>query len=191
MKDLFRLATLCVAATLLACLSYASTITTYDFTGDCCDDGGGPDSATGILVLQNYTLGDELETSNFVSFSYSSPWASLSTNSLDGAGGLSGVLPADLPGPANVQINGLVVPGCPSCGGVNFFSETTNYDYFEIGNEVDWGTDAIWSAAAQSTAVPEPSSLAMLAVGLAGLVAWRRGRQMEKPLLNLSSDSAK
>jgi hypothetical protein len=172
MKDLFRLGTLCAAAGLLAGLSYASTITTYTFTADCCDDSGGPGSATGTLVLRNYTPGDELETSNFVSFSYSSPWASLPTETLDSTGALLGILPVDLPGPANVAIAGLVVPGCPSCSGVNFDSYTDGN--FEIGNEVDYGTDFIWSVAATKTAVPEPSSLVTLAAGLGGLVAWRR-----------------
>jgi hypothetical protein len=165
MKNLFRLGTLCVAATLVAGLSHASAIyTTYDFTADCCDDSGGPDSAKGTLVLKNYTLGDELEPSNFVSFSYSSDWVPFfSTNSLGGEG-FSGVLPVDLPGPADVLIS------------EGFFSEIINDGEFGLGDETDFGTEGIWSVAATATAVPEPSSLVMLAVGLAGLVAWRQRR---------------
>jgi hypothetical protein len=163
MKDLVRLGTLCVAATLVAGLSYASTVT-YDFTDDCCDDSGGPGSGNGTLVLQNYTLGDELEPSNFVSFSYSSPWIPFfSTDSLGGEG-FSGVLPVDLPGPANVLIN------------EGFFSESDGI--FGFGDEADFGTDLIWSVAATNTAVPEPSSLVTLAAGLAGLVAWRQRRRL-------------
>jgi hypothetical protein len=182
MKDLFRLVTLCAAAVLFAGLSHASTVT-YDFSGDCCDDIGGPGSVMGTLVLTGYTLGDPLETSNFVSFSYSSlVIPAFSTNSLDTApgtgGGLFGMLPVDLPGPANVTINGLVVPGCSSCpDGVSFRTETTNNDSFDLGNAADFGSELIWSVAAQNTAAPEPSSLVMLAVGLAGLVAWRQRRR--------------
>ena len=165
MKDLFRLGTLCVAAALVAGLSYASTVT-YDFTGDCCDDGGGPDSATGTLVLKNYTPGEELEPSNFVSFSYSSPWVPFfSTDSLGGEG-FSGVLPVDLPGPADVLIS------------EGFFSEIFNDGGFGVGDEADFGTEGTWSVAAAETATPEPSSLAMLAAGLAGLVAWRQRRRL-------------
>jgi hypothetical protein len=180
MKDLFRLGTLCVAVTLFAGLSHAGTVT-YDFTGDCCDDSGGLGSATGTLVLQNYTPGDELETSNFVSLSYSSPWASLSTDSLTSDGGLFGVLPVDVPGPENVSIGGLVVPGCSACGEAFLDTYTTNYDAFDIGDTVneavDYGSDLIWSKAAANTAVPEPSSLVTLAAGIAGLVAWRLRRR--------------
>jgi PEP-CTERM motif len=187
MKDLFRLGTLCVAATLFAGLCHAGAITTYTFAVDCCDDSYGPGSGTGTLVLQNYTLGAPLETSNFVSFSYLSDWFSISTDSLDSTNGsLAGMLPVDLPGPANVSIGEmLVTPGCPTCGEVGFSSATVNNDVFffqEVGSgfEPDFGTDAIWSAAAQTTATPEPSSLVMLAAGLAGLVAGRQRIPLNK-----------
>ena len=164
MKDLFRLIMLCVAAAVFAGLSHASTVT-YDFSGDCCDDSGGPGSATGTLVLQNYTPGDELEPSNFVSFSYSSLWIPFFTTASLGGEGFSGVLPADLPGPADVLIN------------EGFFSEISNDGEFGLGDEADFGTEGIWSVAAANTATPEPSSLVMLAAGLAGLVAWRQRRR--------------
>jgi hypothetical protein len=102
MKNLFRLGTLCVAATVFAGLSHASAITTYTFTGDCTDCTG---QGMGTLVLQNYTLGDELETSNFVSFTYSSNLLSFTSDD----GSLFGVLPVNLPAPANVDIEELVV----------------------------------------------------------------------------------
>jgi len=181
MKDLFRLGTVCVAAILFAGLSHADSITTYTFTDNCCDDGGGPGSGTGTLVLQNYTLGDQLQTSNFVSFSYSSFFGSFSNDVLNSTGSLSGTLPASLPGPANLEIDGLVPPSCLSCPGLDFLSETTNDDAFSLGtpseigtgSALDFGSDGIWSAAAPNNAVPEPSLLVMLTAGLAGLLAWR------------------
>lgn len=176
MKHMCRLGTLWVAAAVFACLSHAGTITTFTLIDDCCDDIGGPGSGTGTLVLQNYTLGDALETSNFVSFSYLSSWFSISTDSLDSTNGsLAGVLPVGLPGPANISIGEmLMTPGCPTCGEVGFSSFTVNDGGFVFqvvgsGFEPDWGTDAIWSVAAQTTGAPEPSSLMILAAGLAGL----------------------
>jgi|SRR5580658_209041 hypothetical protein len=174
MKDLVRLGTLCAAATLLVGLSHASTITTFDFTGDCGDCTG---QGTGTLVLQDYTLGDQLETSNFVSFTYSSNLLNITGDSIGSDGGLGGILPVDLPGPAIVDIDGLVVvPGCEDCTEYEFQSSIINDAQWDVG-EYDYGTNGIWSAAATKTAVPEPSSLVMLAAGLAGLVAWSERRR--------------
>jgi hypothetical protein len=178
MKDLLRLGTLCVAAALFAGLSQASAIpvySTFTFTGDCGDCTG---QGTGTLVLQNYTLGDALETSNFVSFTYSSNLLNITGDSLDldDDAGLDGILPVDLPGPANVDIYALVVvPGCSDCTEYEFESFITEDAQWSVG-EYDYGTNGIWSAAA-NTAVPEPSSLVMLAAGLAGLVVWRQRRR--------------
>jgi hypothetical protein len=123
----------------------------------------------GTLVLQNYTPGDELETSNFVSFTYSSNLLSFTSDD----GSLFGVLPVNLPAPANVDIEELVVvPGCTNCAQLGFQSSTLDNDQWQVFTE-DIGTNGIWSAAAPNTAVPEPSSLVMLAGGLAGLGAWR------------------
>jgi hypothetical protein len=174
MKDLLRLIGLCVAAAIFAGLSHASAIpvySTFTFTGDCTDCTG---QATGTLVLQNYTLGDPLETSNFVSFAYSSKVISFGPDSLDSTYGiLEGTLPVDLPGPAIVEIENIVLsPGCEDCEELGFYSFNYDSDYWTLGVQ-DYGTNGIWSAAAAKTAVPEPSSLAMLAAGLAGLVAWR------------------
>jgi hypothetical protein len=175
MKSLFRLTTLSVAVVLFAGLSRAAAITTYTFTGDCLEDCTG--QGMGTLVLQNYTLGQALQTSNFVSFSYTSTILSIEADSLDSDNGsLSGMLPVGLPGPAQVDMQQLVVtPGCQNCNEYDFDSETVANNQWEIGVD-DYGDNGTWTAAqsaAQSTGVPEPATIVMLAAGLAGLRAWK------------------
>jgi PEP-CTERM motif len=171
MQGLFRRTTVIAAATLFASLSHAASVpidSTFTFTGDCGDCTG---QGMGTLVLQDYTPGDELQTSNFVSFTYSSNLLNITGDSIGSDGGLTGVLPVDLPGPAVVDIAGLVVvPGCDNCTEYEFESSIIDSASWDVG-EYDYGMNGIWSAAAQKTAVPEPSSLGMLAIGLAALGA--------------------
>jgi hypothetical protein len=177
MNNLFRLTTLSVAATFFASLSHASVLTTYTFTGDCGDCTG---QGTGTLVLQNYTLGDDLQNSNFVSFTYSSNLIDFTSDSLNTLhGSLSGVLPTDLPGPANVDIEQLIVtPDCTDCDEYDFRSETVDNNQWQVGVD-DYGMNGVWTAQnATNTAAPEPASLMMLAAGLAGLLLCDRLRAL-------------
>ena len=131
----------------------------FTFTGDCLDCTG---QGTGILVLQNYTLGNPLDISNFVSFSYSS---NLMTLILSGTGSapnqvsdFSGSLPATLPAytDMNISSQGVQVFGPVSsgswCVGIN-------------GCNLDFGINGVFVAG-----VPEPASLALTLTGFASLM---------------------
>ena len=91
---------------LLVCtLSGASLFaqdTTYYFSGTCTRDCTG--TATGTLVLRNYTPGTSLTLAHFVSFTFIS--SNQGTSTFDSVSSLSGRIPVTLPARANVYIEG-------------------------------------------------------------------------------------
>jgi hypothetical protein len=116
----------------------------------------------GYLILQNYTLGDPLDISNFVSFSYTS---NLMTLILDGAGSgpgqvsdFSGSLPSQLPGFTDMSISSQSVQVFAPlssgswCVGIN-------------GCNLDFGVNGVFVIG-----VPEPASFALTFTGFAGLM---------------------
>ena len=164
MKDLFRLIKLCVAATLLAGLSCADSITTYTFTGDCVDCTG---QGIGTLVLEDYTLGDELDISNFVYFSYSSNLQAFYIPT-DQIHEFSGEF-TSLPGPADV----FILSDFPA-----YFTLGTSSDGSWCAGSAclgDYGTSSIWSVANSPSGVPEPAVWVVTLIGLVTmvLVRWR------------------
>lgn len=67
-----------------------ATNTSFLFTGNCFDCTG---TATGELVVKDYTLGDVLTTGNFVSFTYSSNLTSFTLDTVTSLVGSFTVLP--------------------------------------------------------------------------------------------------
>ena len=162
-----------LAVLLLVCAFTATpqATTTYQFVGQCSDCTG---TGTGLLVLQNYTRGTALTSSNFVSFTYSSNLTNFSISSAQ-LTVISGSLPTSLPGTANLWLNG---------GANNRLS--TGADYWCAGATcaLDWGLTHTWSfySASSTPAAGAPvltdTMLLCLAAGIAvmgGMLLKRRG----------------
>ena len=175
----------------LSPVARASTVVdeTFYFTGACsdCGAGGGSGTASATLVLQNYTLGNTLENTNFVSLAYTSPL--MGTLTVDtsvfvsfGENGFQSVISSNLPGPQNVHIYWTLFTNnnnvehdyelATSAAGPNWFLSENTYN-LNLDNGTDLGT---WSS---SAATPLPATLPLFATGLGafGLLGWRRKRK--------------
>jgi hypothetical protein len=153
--------------------SAVELITEFSFRGDCFDCTG---QGTGTLLLQNYTLGNPLDLTNFVRFSYSSD---LTSFVLMGTGpdpgqvsDFSGSLDMFLPGFKNINMS--------SVGAQIFQSvDTGGWCAGFNGCNLDFGINGIWDNA------PEPSGFALAFSGLAGLLLLRlrRAKARRSPAL--------
>ena len=141
---------------------------TYEFTGICtetnCPAGG---TVHAQLVLQGYSLGDDITSSEFVSFVYDGSNLqhafTVTPSELQNIGGL---LPTSLPGPAVVDLT-FVVPGVES----DLFSSHSSGSWSL--ETADSGDNGVWQG------VPEPSTWALMLLGFAGLgfAAHRRAKK--------------
>jgi len=141
---------------------------TFEFTGACIDCTG---TATASLVLQNYTLGNGITNSNFVSFTYNPtdliPAGYVISTALNNFESINGVIPANLPGVANVSILGVV-----------YYFNTDVSGNWETGVALlnnDFGVNGAWSP--QNTGVPEPSAVVLMGSAALALLGVRRGRR--------------
>ncbi len=142
--------------------------TSYNFSGGCLNCAG---TGQGVLTLSDYTLGDLIEMSNFLSFTYVSDRLSYTFGGGDligVTGGLAGAMPSGL---SDLTFN-LQYGTDPE---VTFYS---NAGYWSVGPSVapptpDIGYSGGWSVAAS---VPEPISVVLFGSALVGLGVVRRRR---------------
>lgn len=146
--------------------------TTFNFTGDCLDCT----NPQGQLILQNYTDGTALESTELVSFTYTSNLADVSVTSsnvlsLEGSlGSTAGSYQFTAVFSENGQDYTFATdPAGDWCYGL---TGTCSEGGGSIG--VDHGTNGVFSPAVAAT--PEPDSLALLATGFFGVASLARRR---------------
>ncbi len=141
----------------------------YDWSGSCTDGCTG--SVTGVLVLADtYAPGTLLEDSHFLSWSYTS-----STQSY--------TVPGDF---GFKETEGLILPVTAGKEAFNSGSSNRWIDYTggatyqifystswgsQTPAQLDWGTGSRWTLRA---GVPEPTTIALMGLGLAGIGLRRR-----------------
>jgi hypothetical protein len=151
--------------------SAVSSSVTYSFTGTCSDCT----TETAALTLQNYTLGQPITKSNFVSFTYTS---NLTSNTITPANNptfsIQGALPTTLPGPS---LSIVVIGSQAQAGGFWGFQANTNGNWCAGPNcEYDSGTNGVWNGSAQPTqpvSAPAVGTPALIGLGLIlAVMAW-------------------
>jgi len=160
-KRMMRFLTALSALFGLAVIAAPAAAVDFQFSGICIDCSG---AGEGTLVLKDYTLGDTLTSTNFVSFTYTSNLLSYTLSSVDDlTGSLGGAT-----GPAFVVFHGggytfdsfVAGPFSPWCTGTTGACSS------------DFGLISSWSLAAGT--VPEPAMWAVMVLGFGVLGAGMR-----------------
>jgi hypothetical protein len=174
-QRLFRtiLATLSIVYSLAVGHSSAiASVSVYEFTGECTDCS----NPVGYLTLDNYTPGTALSLSNFVSFVYTSSVFQTPLIFTD-VYLIRGSLPEN--GPATTAFIDLWSASVPDY--IFATSATGNWSLYRDTSILDYGPSHNF---ALQSAVPEPSTWAMVIVGFAGVgfIAYRRKSKQDPRL---------
>ena len=189
-----------------ASTSAASQSYSFSFTGSCTDCTG---SGTATLQVKDYVLGTELNSSNLVSFTYSSNTTSFSdVPGYDSQTGTSEVFVDSLygmldasPGPYQVHVE-------QTSAGVttNMFNSTQDATWTVSSNSPvsdggvgaigpaepqDYGTNGVWNESVSAvSAAPEPETWALFLGGvglLGGMMRIARARRREDERKNIAT----
>jgi hypothetical protein len=153
---------------------------TFVFNGTCTVDCAG--TASAILVLQNYTVGNAFGSANFVSLAYHSNFlgdilvtpTSPTTPFLFASGQFN-----SLPAPASVVVSFMALLPTPTQ--MEFSSFDNGLWCIGQGCVADAGVNGVWVSVAPPNAVPLPAALPLFVTGLGalGLIGWRRKRKAQ------------
>jgi hypothetical protein len=162
MLNVFKHLPMLAIAVILGAGSAKATIAVevFTFTGDCADCTG--TGMAELILLGGYVLGTPLSADDLVSFNYSSNLIPELSIHNDPTAVLMGTLPIGL-GPADVFIS----------GANGSFSSAPDGTWSALVPPADMGTHGVW-AAGSPVATPEPATLSMIAIGLAGMFRFRR-----------------
>jgi hypothetical protein len=178
LRSVFRSAAIALVGALAAVqTSSALTGTTvaYSFVGTCTDCS----TETATLTLQNYPLGQKLNKSNLVSFTYNS---NLISKTITPAGNpdllVNGALPATLPG---VSFKRVIIRNTGGVSGSWEFIADIDGSWC-AGCANDTGTNGVWSLATPATPVVGTLALTSFGLILLILMGWvlaRRSRGVQ------------
>lgn len=190
LQSVLRIAAIALVGVLAAvqtCSAFPVPSVAYSFTGTCSDCA----TETATLTLQNYTLGQPIYNSNFVSFVYTSNLTSITITPANNPNfTITGALPAALPGPSlttviianQAAVQSTTGPRRAATAAYWEFMARTNGSWCSgAGCAGDLGTNGVWNGAAPNT--PVVGTLALTSFGLIlTLMAWvllRRSRSAQ------------
>jgi hypothetical protein len=184
LRSVLRIAAIALVGVLCAvqtCSAFASSSVAYSFTGTCTDCA----TETATLTLQNYTLGQPISNSNFVSFTYTSNLTSITiTPANNPTFSIVGALPTTLPGHS---LSTVIIANQAAESGFWGFTAGTGGNWCAGHDcEDDSGTNGVWNGAAPTPApssTPVTGTLALTTFGLAvilmGWILLRRSRSAQ------------